>query len=324
MTDLMEAGLEEAIAHEFLAWRDSSPVEKITEQMEREGIHTVSLNEDGYPHLLKEITDPPHTLFVRGALPHAEQPSLAVVGTRACSTYGRRACEEIVAPLARQGMVIVSGLALGIDGYAHQAAIDSNGLTVAVLGSGVDRRHVSPSSHRDLSEEIIFRGGSVISEYPPGFLPTNYSFPARNRIIAGLSLGTLVVEAPEDSGALITARCALDYNREVFAIPHPINSLSGVGPNNLIKMGARPVTSAMDITDALNLKNLKDIVDNRKALPSSHTEAKILSTLSREPKHVDAIIKHTGLDSPVVMSTLTLMEMKGKVKNIGGMMYISA
>lgn len=323
LPELVEAGLEEQIAQEFLDWRDKNPVEKIAERLEREGIQTVSIGELGYPKLLKEITDPPHTLFMRGSMPTDDLPALAVVGTRKFTNYGKQACEEIVRPLAEQGMVIVSGMALGIDGIAHEAALGGGGKTIAVLGTGVNRKNIYPAAHYGLSEKILKNNGALITEYPPGFEPTNYSFPARNRIIAGLSLGTLIVEAAEESGALITARCALDYNREVFAIPHPINLPTGVGPNNLIKMGAKAVTSPSDITEALSLKNLRMIVDNRKTLPSTPTEAKILATLSREPKHVDSIIKQTGLDSPAVNSTLTLMEMKGKVRNLGGMMYVA-
>lgn len=322
IAELIAAGLEENIAHEFLLWREQNSLEKIIAKLEKEDIRTVSLNEPDYPALLKEITDPPHTLFVRGVLPQGEQPSLAVVGTRTLTTYGLQACQDLVQPLAAQGMIIVSGLALGIDGTAHQAALDAGGRTIAVLGSGIDKEHIYPTAHQRLSEKIIASGGVIISEYPPGFLPTQYSFPERNRIIAGLSLGTLVIEAPETSGALITARCALDYNREVFAVPHSITSPTGIGPNNLIKMGAKLVTGPADITDALNLKNLKQIVDNRKILPSTPTEAKIIPLISREAKHIDLIIKEANIDSATINSALTLMEMKGKVRNLGGMMYI--
>ncbi|HSR89332.1 MAG TPA: DNA-processing protein DprA [Candidatus Udaeobacter sp.] len=323
LPDLVAAQLEENIANEFLIWREQNSVEKIIERLNKEGIQTISINERDYPPLLKEINDPPHTLFVRGKLPDSSVPALGVVGTRKFSAYGKLACEEIVAPLVKQGMIIVSGLALGIDGIAHQTALNNKGITVAVLGGGVNKKTVAPQTHSQLAEQIIASGGAVISEYPPGFLPTNYSFPARNRIIAGLTLGTLVVEAPETSGALITAKCALDYNREVFAIPHPITSPTGIGPNNLIKMGAKLVTQAADITEFLNLTGLAEIISNKQTLPSSPTEAKILECISKEPQHIDLIIKTSGLDSPIVNSALILMEMKGKVRNLGGMNYVA-
>jgi len=322
LPEMVAAGLEETIASEFITWREENPTEKISERLTQEGITTVSLGEPNYPKLLAEITDPPHTLFIRGKLPNSSLPTLAVVGARKFTQYGALSCRQIVEPLARQGMVIVSGLAIGIDGIAHESALAGNGITVAVLGSGVDRAHVYPVTNRELSERIIASGGAVISEYPPGFEVTNYSFPARNRIIAGLSLGTLVIEAAEESGTLITASCALDYNREVFAIPHTIISPVGAGCNNLIKQGAKMVTTPEDITEALNLKNIQQVVANRQKLPTSPTEEKIIDALSHEPKHVDVIIKESLLGGPAVMSALTLMEMRGLVRNVGGMKYV--
>jgi len=236
--------------------------------------------------------------------------------------YGKQACLEISAGLARNNLIVVSGLALGLDGIAHQAALDNTGRTLAVLGSGVDDAHIYPASHRYLAQKIIETGGAVISEYPPGFLPTQYSFPARNRIIAGLSLGTLVIEAPEESGSLITARCALDYNREVFAVPHPINSPTGAGCNSLLKAGAKLVTSAQDILEALNLKNLTENIAKPQMTFFEPNEQKIYSTLSKEPKHIDEITKATGIDSRTVSSTLTLLELRGTIKNLGNMMYV--
>ncbi|OGH92948.1 MAG: DNA protecting protein DprA [Candidatus Magasanikbacteria bacterium RIFOXYD2_FULL_39_9] len=322
INDLVPAGLEANIANEFLAWREVNPIEKIMENLNKENIHTISINEPGYPRLLKEINDPPHTLFIRGILPPDESPTLGVVGTRKFTAYGKLACQEIVGPLAKQGVVIVSGLALGIDGIAHQTTLDNSGTTIAVLGGGVDKKTIAPPSHNNLAEKIIANGGAVVSEYPPGFAPTAYSFPARNRIIAGLSLGTLIIEAAEISGALITTRCALDYNREVFAVPHPINSPTGIGPNNLIKMGARLVAESKDILESLNIQEIKEIINSNKGTPTNPTEAKILECLSKEPVHIDLIIKTTGLESPTVNSALVLMEMRGRVRNLGGMNYI--
>lgn len=320
--DLIKAGLGEQIAHEFILWREENSVEKIEEKLEQKNIHTVSLGETEYPKLLAEIADPPHTLFVRGRLPTNNIPAVAIVGTRRHTTYAKQITSEIVRPLASQGIVIVSGLALGIDGIAHSETLSVGGTTIAVLGSGIDKQYIYPSSHRYLAEKIIDSGGAIISEYPPDFSPTKYSFPARNRIIAGLALGTVVIEAPTGSGSLITARCALDYNREVFAIPHPITSLLGAGNNNLLKMGAHLVTEATDITDTLNLLNLKQTTLDKDPILTSNTETIIWPILSREPKHINNIIKESGLDSSAVNSTLILMEMKGMVKNLGGMNYI--
>ncbi|MBI5728663.1 MAG: DNA-protecting protein DprA [Candidatus Magasanikbacteria bacterium] len=321
-SELARAGLDEAIAQEFMSWRDTFDREKMFQELFRENITTVTITDHTYPHLLKEINDPPQTLFVRGRLEALERPALAIVGTRKCTAYGREATETLARDLAHNGLVIVSGLALGIDGLAHRAALQAGGLTVAVLGSGIDRAAVYPAEHRTLSEDIIAHGGAVISEYPPGFKPTLYSFPARNRIIAGLALGTLVTEAPESSGALITAKAALDYNREVMAVPHPITSETGVGGNALIKQGATVVTSAEDVTEVLQLKNLKTLVAGEAVAPANPTEARLLSLMTREPRHIDLIIKESGLASAAVSSSLTLLEMKGRVKNTGGMLYV--
>jgi DNA processing protein len=247
---------------------------------------------------------------------------IAVVGTRKFTNYGQQITEEIVSQLAQQGITIISGLALGIDGIAHNATIEAGGKTIAVLGTGINKKHIYPAAHYQLSEKIIASGGALISEYPPGALPSKYSFPRRNRIIAGLSVGTLVIEAPEESGSLITAQYALDNNREVFAIPQNITSINSTGVNNLLKNGAHLITQAEDILEVLNLEKIKEFIDNQEIIPDSPTEAKILEILTKEPIHVDVITKKTQLDSSTVNATLTLMEMKGKVRNLGGMNYI--
>lgn len=323
LDEIIKAGLEENIAAEFLAWRDKNPLEKILERLEKENIYTVSLGEANYPPLLAQINDPPHTLFVRGQLPPPTQPTLAVVGTRRFTTYGQMVCEDLVAPLASQDVAIVSGLALGIDGIAHRATLDVGGTTIAVLGSGINRSHIFPSAHKPLAEKIITSGGAIVSEYPVDFEPTNYSFPARNRIIAGLSLGTLVIEAPTKSGALITARCALDYNREVMCVPHAITSPTGAGPNNLIKFGAKMVTEPNDILETLNLQEIKQIVPTKpEKIDTCTPEGKILNCLTKEPKNINEIILKTKIDSATMGATLIMMEIKGQIKNLGGMNYI--
>ena len=325
LEEICRAGLEENIAYEFLLWREQTSVEKIMERLMREDIKTTSLGDADYPKLLAEIADPPHTLFYRGTLPTNDTPSLGVVGTRKSSNYGKQMCEELIAPLAAQGVIIVSGLALGIDGIAHKTTLEVKGTTIAVLGCGVNKQNVYPAAHKLLSEQIIANGGAVLSEYPPDFLPTQYSFPARNRIIAGLSQGTIVIEAPLQSGALITARCALDYNREVMAIPHNTTNFGGEGCNNLLKMGAKLVTKPEDIMEAINMKIiLKTTPVQPNLLPANSPEEKILNCLSREPKHIDLIIKESNLDSPTVNSALTLMEITGLVRNTGGMAYTKA
>src|SRR3989344_3557284 len=255
--DLIHAGLEENVAHEFLVWRHDHPLQEIAHNLQKLNIKTASLSEPDYPGLLKEIADPPHTLFYRGILPNPGDYLLSVVGTRKFTTYGKEACERLVSELVAAGIKIVSGLALGIDGIAHQTTLDNGGITFAVLGSGLDRGSIYPREHVSLVEKIIDNCGAVISEYPPGFGATKYSFPARNRIVAGLSTGPLLIEAPERSGALITARLSLDYNREVMAIPHSLTSPTGQGNNNLLKLGARVILNSNDILETMQINYQK-------------------------------------------------------------------
>ncbi|MBI2443707.1 MAG: DNA-protecting protein DprA [Candidatus Magasanikbacteria bacterium] len=322
LAELRRAGLEREVAEEFVAWRRDCSVAAITEQLAREGISTVSLGEPRYPRLLAEIADPPHTLFVRGALPGDAAPAVAVVGTRTCSPYGIQITEELTRELVTYGVAVVSGLAFGIDSYAHHAAVRAGGKTIAVLGSGVDQATVHPAAHQPLAEEILAQGGALVSEYPPGFKPTAYSFPERNRIIAGLSLGVLVTEAPAESGALITAKCALDYNREVFAVPHPITAATGVGSNNLIKMGAKLVTAAADVLEELRLSHLLTDIASRTAPPATPEEAKLLPLLSRTPVAIDVLVEQSGLSAAAVSSALVMLELKGQVRAQGGLVHL--
>ncbi len=320
-TDLEKMGWKNELVTNFLDWKNNIDEEKIEKILEQEKITCILKDDDNYPKLLKEIYDAPPCLFTRGCL-NNDGFTLAVVGPRKFSPYGKQITEEIVRDLASQGIVIVSGLALGIDSIAHNTTLQAGGKTVAVLGSGINDRHIYPAGHRNLANNIIKDGGAVISEYPPGALPSKFTFPRRNRIVAGMSLGTLVIEAAEGSGALITAQSALDNNREVFAIPQNITSPNSTGVNQLIKNGAHPVTSAQDIIDVLDLEDIKNFISNREIVPDSPAEAKLLEFLSREPIHVDQLVKNCQLDSPSVNATLILMEMKGKVKNLGGMNYV--
>jgi len=223
--------------------------------------------------------------------------------------------------LSSTGLTIVSGLALGIDTLAHKACLEARGRTIAVIGSGLDRNSIYPSSNRRLFD-MIAENGAVISEYPIGTAAMPYHFPARNRIISGLSLGVLVIEATEKSGTSLTANHALSQNRQVFAIPGPIYSPSSVGPNNLIKIGAKLVCNIQDVLEELNLVSLTEQIEAKEIIPDTEEEALILKLLSHEPLHIDKIVIETKLDTATVSSTLTLMEMKGKAKNLGGMQYV--
>ena len=317
-------GWKNPLVDAFVTWRNAVDEIRIEKIMKQEQITVLTKDDERYPDLLKTIYDPPFCLFARGTLNFSRCYPLAVVGTRKCTPYGTQVTQEMVGMLARHGITIVSGLALGIDGIAHETTLQAGGNTIAVLGSGINRHHVYPAAHRQLADRIIEKGGAIISEFPPGTLPSKFTFPRRNRIISGLSLGTLVIEAAEKSGALITSSCALDHGREIFAVPHPITSKTGMGPNKLIKEGAHIVTSAEDIIDILNLRELETYTQNKQIIPDTPVEAKLLKYLSREPSHVDALTKASGLTSSEVNSTLTIMEMKGHVRNIGNMQYVLA
>lgn len=281
----------------------------------------VVLDDPEYPPLLREISSPPETLFVRGELPPQNQPSLAVVGSRQCSDYGKRATEEIVGALAQAGVVIVSGLAFGIDAIAHTAALETNGKTIAVLASAID--DITPAIHRHLAKRILSHNGTILSELPPGSPCFKGSFPIRNRIVSGLSLGTLVIEATTRSGSLITAKFALDQGRDLFAVPGSIHSETSQGTNGLLKSGAHVVTSAHDILDILGLSG---VALSREPLPPPKPETKeeaiLLPLISKQPIHLDEIIRASGLPSTIVSSAIMMMEIKAKVRHVGGNYYI--
>jgi DNA processing protein len=322
--ELKMAGIEETLAHEFAAARAGIIPDRIMENLERENINIVVLDDPDYPKLLKEIFYPPPFLYYKGILNRNDDFCLAVVGTRKLSGYGKQVTETIVRELAQNSMIIVSGLAYGIDTLAHRTSLEAGGRTIAVLGTGLDKRSIYPSSNRYLADKITGGGGVIFSEFAPGTPPLRQNFPQRNRIISGLSLGTLVVEAAEKSGALITARYALEQNREVFAVPGNIFSATSIGPNNLINQGAKPVTGGKDIMEALDLIRITSYIENKKIMPASPAEELIISHLGAEPLHIDELARLTKLDTPLLNSALTMMEMKGMVKNLGGMQYVIA
>lgn len=318
--DLKKICWKDELINEFLLWRDTIDEEKIKQTLEKEQIQCITMTNSDYPPLLKEIYDPPICLFVRGNIKNITNP-LAVVGPRKYSAYGKQVTEEIVPKLARCNVTIISGLAMGIDGIAHNATLQAGGRTIAVLGSGINKENIYPACHKQLAEKIISSGGALVSEYPPGTEPNIFTFPRRNRIVAGMSVGTLVVEAAEESGALITAQFALDSSREVFCIPQNITSPTASGSNKFLKNGATIVTEADDIINAFNLQEFTKSPSGAKIIASNPTEEKILKLLSREPVHVDHIIKNSGIPSHEANSVLLLMEIQGKIKNTGGMMY---
>lgn len=280
--------------------------------------NTVKRSDPAYPPLLAEIAQPPEQLFVRGSLEALAGPCLAVVGTRTPSSYGKQVTPALVASLARAGITIVSGLAIGIDTLAHEAALDAGGQTVAVLGSGVDEPTLYPPQNRMLARRIVEQGGAIVSEFPEGTEPKPFHFPQRNRVIAGLSKGVLVIEAREKSGALITANFALEENRDVFAVPGPITVATSTGPNRLIAAGAQAVVHADAILDAWRIEHLPLAAPSVAPNEPGHP---LLAHFPATPIHVDDLIRSSGLPAAHVNVELAKLELIGYIRNLGGGIY---
>ncbi len=264
-----------------------------------------------YPDILKQVNDSPIVLYAKGNLEILNKKSIAVVGSRKFSDYGRYCAYEFSKLLVENNLCVVSGLALGIDSIAHKGALSSGGMTTAVIGSGLDQ--IYPASNFALSQEIIQKGGIVVSEFPPGTPPLKYNFPIRNRIIAGLSMGVLVIEAVKKSGSLITAYCALDYNRDVFAIPGNINSVNSEGTNELIKEGAKLVTCIDDILIDLNLEKIEKSEKAKAIIPDTPEEKIIYDLLCTGKKSVDKLVIDSNLNIVIISSLLSMMEIKGLI-----------
>ncbi|MCK5211147.1 DNA-processing protein DprA [Candidatus Parcubacteria bacterium] len=324
LNEIIKAGIKEHIASEFISTRASIDLDKLLSILENENIQVIALGDERYPKLLKEIYDPPALLYTKGELKSRDEYAIAVVGTRKFSPYGQRVTDEIVRNLAQNKLTIVSGLALGIDAIAHNACLKAGGRTIAVLGTGLDKNSIYPGTNRSLANKIIDKGGAIISEFPLFTQPFRSNFPQRNRIISGMSLGTLVIEAAARSGALITAFSSLEQNREVFAIPGSIYSETSIGPNKLIKLGAKPISAAKEIMETLDLKEVNKYIKNKKIIPDTEEEELLLTHLGREPMHVDDLTRLTKLQVAAINATLTMMEMKGMVKNLGNMQYVLA
>ncbi len=315
-----EAGLPERPLRNLINLRGQIDLDQVFVSIQEKGVQVLTLEDVGYPRLLQEIDQPPPVLYVKGRLTPEDELSIAIVGTRRLTAYGQQVTRDTSIFLAGHGMTIVSGLARGVDGLAHQHALNTGGRTIAVLGSGVDV--IYPPEHRKLAEAIC-QHGAVISNYPMGTKPEGINFPPRNRIISGLSLATIVVEAGERSGALITAEFAVEQGREVFAVPGNVLSPASRGTNRLIQKGACPMISPQDVLDVLDLSRVEATKAARKVLPADTTEAKILQIMDYEPIHIDEICNETGLAIEKVSAALTMMELKGLIQHVGGMRYAS-
>jgi len=317
--DLKHSGLDSNVIRAISTWRPRISLEAEMEKIDRYGVKVFSCHDSGYPTRLKEIYDYPPLIYVRGSLLPEDEWCLAVVGTRRATVYGRQVTEEMVADLAKSKITIVSGLAKGIDSVAHNSALEAGGRSIAIFACGLDT--VYPSENVNLARRIM-QQGALVSEYPLGTRPRADNFPRRNRIMSGMSLGVLVIEAGESSGAMITAHLALEQNREVLAVPGSILSPASRGTNKLIQEGAKLVGDYTDILEELNLTAVAHQIEMKEIIPTSDTESLLLKQLSTEPTHIDEICRNSGLPVSSVSGTLTMMELKGLVKQVGTMNYI--
>jgi DNA processing protein len=319
-SQLEAAGLSPKLAASLCEASAGNSLDRVWEQILSLGLTVLTWEDADYPRRLLEIDQPPPVLYVQGSLRQEDQWALAVVGTRRVTAYGNQVTRELVGVLAQQGLTIVSGLARGIDGIAHQTCLNNGGRTLAVLGCGIDR--IYPPEHRRLAERIA-ANGALISDYPPGTPPDAANFPPRNRIISGLSQAVIVIEAGRQSGALITAAFAAEQGRQVFAVPGNIYAPQSKGTNLLIQQGAQVLLDAESVLESLNLSQVSEYHTARAVLPADAIEAQLYDLLGREPLHVDEIRALTDLPIEKVSAALTLMELKGMVRQVGAMHYIA-
>ncbi len=279
-----------------------------------------NLPKNKFPELLGQIPDPPKSLRIVGELPQTEK-YLCVVGSRKYSQYGKEVCEFLINGLRGQSITIVSGLALGMDSIAHRAALKAGLPTVAVPGSGLAEKNLYPSTNRGLAEEILQQGGALLSEFDDDFIATPYSFPQRNRIMAGMSHATLVIEAELKSGTLITSKYTTEYNRDVFTVPHSIFSKTSEGPHMLLRLGATPITQPTDIVTALGLRQEESLFQTRDYSDCSSDEKELIEIL-REPMSRDQIIRALGKPVYATQTILATMEIKGLIVEQMGEIYL--
>lgn len=301
---------------DFSGWDE---IGKMLERLDSEGVRVILYTDKEYPSLLREIEDAPVILYVKGEIKEEDRFSIAVVGSRNATHYGRFVAEKIATELAESGFTIVSGLARGVDTIAHSSSLRAGGRTIAVMGSGIDL--IYPAENKGLFDKII-GSGYVVTEFPPGTPPDKGNFPKRNRLISGLSLGVVVVEATEGSGALITARAALEQNREVFAVPGNISSPNSRGTNELIKRGAKLVQRSDDIIEEL-AQPLRGFIRPKEKdhVELTDEEREICNKLTSEPRHIDEIMRGSGFPMQKVLSILLGLELKGVVNQVDGKMF---
>lgn len=319
-SELLKIGIPRPTVDLLVETRKKLDPQNYMESIKSADIKWMTIFDEGYPKLLKQIYDPPIVLYYKGEILPQDEKAIAVVGTRKMTGYGKVVTDQFTQGLVAAGLTIVSGLARGVDAQAHKSAIDALGRTLAVLGGGLSQ--IYPPENRQLAQNIVEGHGALISEFPPDYPSMPGNFPARNRIISGLSLAVLVTEAAEDSGSLITARLALEQGREVFAIPGPITSSLSKGPIDLIKEGARVVSEPLEIMDELGIDKVKSEKGKVKSLEDlSDEEKRVLEILGNESLHIDDICRNLKLSASEVSAALLKMEIRGMVQNLGGGTY---
>ncbi len=318
--NFVQAGIKPKSTQNFFAKKQKKDFEnnlkKARETFDKIGGQLIFFEDDNYPQKLLQISSPPIFLFILGKILPEDDLSFSVVGTRNITNHGKQIITRFIAPLVKAGFTITSGLAKGIDSAAHLETLNSKGRTIAVLGSGID--NIWPQENISLAKKIIKENSAVISEFPIGTEPQRFNFPRRNRVVSGLSLGVLIVEGKEKSGSLITARMALEQNREVFAVPSSPFFPMSAGPNRLIKSGeAKLVENADDILEEFSIEQKKVESETRIMLPQGENERKILAILSEEVRMFDEIVRSSEMPAGNVSSVLTILEMKGFARNLG-------
>ncbi|MFW5647476.1 MAG: DNA-processing protein DprA [Candidatus Alkaliphilus sp. MAG34] len=316
-------GGKEELANKIMENRDEQFFIKISKALKDNNIFPLTIYDSAYPSKLKNIYDPPYTIFIKGNKIEFDMPLISIVGTRRATPYGKWAAHRFAKELAEWGVGIISGLALGVDTCGHKGALDGNGYTIGVLGCGLDQYY--PASNRALMDKI-FERGCVISEYCLGTPPLKYHFPARNRIVSGLSDGVIVIEAPEKSGALITADFALDQGKDIYALPGNINNIQSRGVNKLIRDGARILLEIDDIIENLKYRysmhktNTEQLAKN----DLSELETQVFNIVKRNPINIDLIINETGIKASELNPILTILEIKGYINQMPGKIFTAA
>ena len=317
--ELVELGLKDTKVREFIDFRNKFDIGSYFQRLSGQNIKTTTFLDKDFPGILIDLENSPVVLYYKGTLKGLKNNSVAIVGTRKMTSYGREVTEKFSSELASFGVTIISGLARGIDTMAHKACISSGGTTIAVLGSGLD--NIYPPENKNLANEIVQKGGSLISEYPLGYAALPANFVIRNRIISGLSSCVLVIEGAEKSGTLLTASHAGEQGKTVFAVPGQITSPLSKAPLYLLKNGARIATETKDILDELDMEIKVDKEKMRKISPDIPEEVEIIKFLENEPLFLDELVRISGEKTSEISARLTIMEMKGLVRNMGGGKY---